>query len=74
MHPPPLETYTTGKIPPTPELDMVIKWSDIHEDNGDDVPGNSKIDRLLPKGEELVESDEKDHISKKTGEPTGKKK
>ncbi|XP_025783029.1 UPF0690 protein C1orf52 homolog [Puma concolor] len=77
---PPPETYTTEKKPPPPELDMAIKWSNIYEDNGDDAPHNAKKARLLPEGEETVESDdEKDeHTSKKRkiepGEPTKKKK
>uniref|UniRef100_A0A8C6DDS4 Uncharacterized protein n=1 Tax=Moschus moschiferus TaxID=68415 RepID=A0A8C6DDS4_MOSMO len=77
---PPLETYSTEKKPPPPELDMAIKWSDIYEDNGDDAPQNAKKARLLPEGKETVESDdEKDeHTSKKCkielGEPTKKKK
>ncbi|KAI4544222.1 hypothetical protein CapIbe_002505 [Capra ibex] len=77
---PPPETYSTEKKPPPPELDMAIKWSNIYEDNGDDAPQNAKKARLLPEGEETVESDdEKDeHTSKKRkvelGEPTKKKK
>jgi hypothetical protein len=53
---PPPETYTTEKKPPPPELDMAIKWSNIYEDNGDDAPQNAKKARLLPEGEETVES------------------
>ncbi|XP_004679229.1 PREDICTED: UPF0690 protein C1orf52 homolog [Condylura cristata] len=77
---PPPETYITEKKPPPPELDMAIKWSNIYEDNGDDAPQNAKKARLLPEGEETVESDdEKDeHTSKKRkvepGEPAKKKK
>ncbi|ELW65374.1 hypothetical protein TREES_T100013156 [Tupaia chinensis] len=77
---PPPETYTTEKKPPPPELDMAIKWSNIYEDNGDDAPQNAKKARLLPEGEETLESDdEKDeHTSKKRkvepGEPAKKKK
>lgn len=77
---PPPETYTTEKKPPPPELDMAIKWSNIYEDNGDDAPQNAKKARLLPEGEETVESDdEKDeHTSKKRkvepGETAKKKK
>lgn len=52
---PPPETYTTDKKPP-PELDMAIKWSNMYEDNGDDAPQNAKKARLLPEGEETVES------------------
>ncbi|XP_052587291.1 UPF0690 protein C1orf52 homolog [Peromyscus californicus insignis] len=56
---PPPETYTTEKKPPPPpELDMAIKWSNIYEDNGDDAPQNAKKARLLPEGEETVESDD----------------
>ncbi|KAH0519458.1 UPF0690 protein [Microtus ochrogaster] len=54
---PPPETYSTEKKPPPPELDMAIKWSNIYEDNGDDAPQNAKKARLLPEGEETVESD-----------------
>ncbi|XP_042541023.1 UPF0690 protein C1orf52 homolog [Dipodomys spectabilis] len=77
---PPPETYTTEKKAPPPELDMAIKWSNIYEDNGDDAPQNAKKARLLPEGEETVESDdEKDeHTAKKrkveAGEPAKKKK
>ncbi|XP_074237210.1 UPF0690 protein C1orf52 homolog isoform X3 [Saimiri boliviensis] len=53
---PPPETYTTEKKPPPPELDMAIKWSNIYEDNGDDAPQNAKKARLLPEGEETLES------------------
>lgn len=53
---PPPETYSTEKKPPPPELDMAIKWSNIYEDNGDDAPQNAKKARLLPEGEETVES------------------
>ncbi|EDL82413.1 similar to RIKEN cDNA 2410004B18 (predicted), isoform CRA_b [Rattus norvegicus] len=53
---PPPETYTAEKKPPPPELDMAIKWSNIYEDNGDDAPQNAKKARLLPEGEETVES------------------
>ncbi|XP_074191175.1 UPF0690 protein C1orf52 homolog isoform X1 [Rhinolophus sinicus] len=53
---PPPETYTTEKKPPPPELDMAIKWSNMYEDNGDDAPQNVKKARLLPEGEETVES------------------
>lgn len=35
---------------------MAIKWSNIYEDNGDDAPQNAKKARLLPEGEETVES------------------
>lgn len=76
----PPETYSAEKKPPPPELDMAIKWSNIYEDNGDDAPPSAKKARLLPEGEETVESDdEKDeHTSKKRkiepGEPTKKKK
>ena len=55
---PPPETYSTEKKPPPPELDMAIKWSNIYEDNGDDAPQNAKKARLLPEGEETVESGE----------------
>ncbi|KAM4871365.1 UPF0690 protein C1orf52 homolog [Thomomys bottae] len=77
---PPAETYTAEKKAPPPELDMAIKWSNIYEDNGDDAPQNAKKARLLPEGEETVESDdEKDeHTAKKrkgeAGEPAKKKK
>ncbi|XP_066124869.1 UPF0690 protein C1orf52 homolog [Saccopteryx bilineata] len=77
---PPPETYATEKKPPPPELDMAIKWSNIYEDNGDDAPQNVKKARLLPEGEETVESDDErdEHASKKRkvepGEPTKKKK
>ncbi|XP_036206272.1 UPF0690 protein C1orf52 homolog [Myotis myotis] len=77
---PPPETYAAEKKPPPPELDMAIKWSNIYEDNGDDAPQSVRKARLLPDGEETVESDdEKDeHTSKKRkiepGEPTKKKK
>nr|XP_012603059.1 UPF0690 protein C1orf52 homolog isoform X1 [Microcebus murinus] len=83
---PPPETYTTEKKPPPPELDMAIKWSNIYEDNGDDAPQNAKKARLLPEGEETLESEEKnisddekdEHTSKKRkvepGEPAKKKK
>ncbi|MBW05106.1 UPF0690 protein C1orf52, partial [Eschrichtius robustus] len=53
---PPPETCSTEKKPPPPELDMAIKWSNIYEDNGDDAPQNAKKARLLPEGEETVES------------------
>lgn len=77
---PPPETYAAEKKPPPPELDMAIKWSNIYEDNGDDAPQSVRKARLLPDGEETVESDdEKDeHTAKKRkvepGEPTKKKK
>ncbi|XP_040843310.1 UPF0690 protein C1orf52 homolog isoform X1 [Ochotona curzoniae] len=77
---PPPETYAQERKPPPPELDMAIKWSNIYEDNGDDAPQNAKKARLLPEGEETLESDdEKDeHTSKKRkvepGESTKKKK
>ncbi|XP_049627237.1 UPF0690 protein C1orf52 homolog [Suncus etruscus] len=78
---PPPESYTAAeRRPPPPELDMAIKWSNIYEDNGDDAPQNVKKARLLPEGEETVESDdEKDeHTSKKRkiepGESAKKKK
>lgn len=35
---------------------MAIKWSNIYEDNGDDAPQNAKKARLLPEGEETLES------------------
>lgn len=35
---------------------MAIKWSNIYEDNGDDAPQHAKKARLLPEGEETVES------------------
>uniref|UniRef100_A0A2K5CGL4 CA052 protein n=1 Tax=Aotus nancymaae TaxID=37293 RepID=A0A2K5CGL4_AOTNA len=76
---PPPETYTTEK-PLPPELDMAIKWSNIYEDNGDDAPQNAKKARLLPEGEETVESEffSYEHTSKKRkvepGEPAKKKK
>lgn len=35
---------------------MAIKWSNVYEDNGDDAPQNVKKARLLPEGEETVES------------------
>nr|XP_004653712.1 UPF0690 protein C1orf52 homolog [Jaculus jaculus] len=77
---PPPESYASEKKAPPPELDMAIKWSNIYEDNGDDAPQNAKKARLLPEGEETVESDdEKDeHTSKKRkvdpGEPAKRKK
>ncbi|EDL11991.1 RIKEN cDNA 2410004B18, isoform CRA_d [Mus musculus] len=77
---PPPETYTTEKKPPPPELDMAIKWSNIYEDNGDDAPQNAKKARLLPEGEETVESDDdKDERASKIrrvepGEAAKKKK
>ncbi|XP_027729779.1 UPF0690 protein C1orf52 homolog isoform X1 [Vombatus ursinus] len=67
---PPPETYGVRekKPPPPPELDMAIKWSNIYEDNGDDAPQNANKVKLLPEGEETLESDdEKD-------EPTSKKR
>ncbi|KAM7317827.1 UPF0690 protein C1orf52 homolog [Microtus oregoni] len=77
---PPPETYSTEKKPPPPELDMAIKWSNIYEDNGDDAPQNAKKARLLPEGEETVESDDdRDERASKTrrvepGEAAKKKK
>uniref|UniRef100_A0A8C2QIQ8 RIKEN cDNA 2410004B18 gene n=1 Tax=Cricetulus griseus TaxID=10029 RepID=A0A8C2QIQ8_CRIGR len=78
---PPPETYAAEKKPPPPpELDMAIKWSNIYEDNGDDAPQNAKKARLLPEGEETVESDDdKDERACKTrrvepGEAAKKKK
>lgn len=53
---PPPETYAAEKKPPPPELDMAIKWSNIYEDNGDDAPQSVRKARLLPDGEETVES------------------
>lgn len=53
---PPPETYAAEKKPPPPELDMAIKWSDIYEDNGDDAPQSVRKARLLPDGEETLES------------------
>lgn len=53
---PPPETYAQERKPPPPELDMAIKWSNIYEDNGDDAPQNAKKARLLPEGEETLES------------------
>ena len=41
---------------------MAIKWSNIYEDNGDDAPQNVKKARLLPEGEETVESGKKSQI------------
>ena len=35
---------------------MAIKWSNIYEDKGDDAPQNAKKARLLPEGEETVDS------------------
>ncbi|KAK2098168.1 hypothetical protein P7K49_023619 [Saguinus oedipus] len=73
------ERHTTEKKPPPPELDMAIKWSNIYEDNGDHAPQNAKKTRLLPEGEETLESgDAKDeHTSKQRkvepGEPAKNK-
>lgn len=53
---PPPEAYAAEKKPPPPELDMAIKWSNIYEDNGDDAPQGARRARLLPDGEETVES------------------
>ncbi|XP_068950688.1 UPF0690 protein C1orf52 homolog [Petaurus breviceps papuanus] len=67
---PPPDSYSVRekKPPPPPELDMAIKWSNIYEDNGDDAPQNAHKAKLLPEGEETLESDdEKD-------EPTSKKR
>uniref|UniRef100_A0A5F4VZU6 Uncharacterized protein n=1 Tax=Callithrix jacchus TaxID=9483 RepID=A0A5F4VZU6_CALJA len=77
---PPPETYTTEKKPPPPELDVAIKWSNIYEDNSGEALQNAKKARLLPEGEETLESDdEKDERTSKKhkadpGEPAKKKK
>lgn len=41
---------------------MAIKWSNVYEDNGDDAPQNVKKARLLPEGEETVESGKESQI------------
>lgn len=45
---------------------MVIKWPNTYEDNGYDAPGDTKKARLLPEGEETMESDngKDEHVPK----------
>ncbi|XP_005316068.2 UPF0690 protein C1orf52-like [Ictidomys tridecemlineatus] len=69
---PPPETYTTEKKPLPPELDMAIEGLKIYEDRGDDAPQNAKKARLLPEGEEALESDEESDDEE--DEPTSKKR
>ncbi|KAF7243452.1 hypothetical protein EYD10_10181 [Varanus komodoensis] len=62
---PPPETYTVKetKLPPRPELDMAIKWSNMYEDNGDDAPKHANKINFLPEEEEqdhIESDDEKD--------------
>uniref|UniRef100_A0A8C9PEF4 Uncharacterized protein n=1 Tax=Spermophilus dauricus TaxID=99837 RepID=A0A8C9PEF4_SPEDA len=65
---PPPETYTIEKKPLPPELDMAIEGLKIYEDRGDGAPQNAKKARLLPEGEEALESDDEQD------EPTSKKR
>lgn len=51
---PPPESYSPPekKPPPTPALDMAIKWSNIYEDNGEDAPRQAGKARFLPDEEQ----------------------